>query len=97
MKLAWTRLALQDLHHASHYIATDNPKAADETMQIIDKATQSLISYPNLGRPGRIKGTRELVVIGTPYLIPYRVKQDRIEILAVLHSSRRWPETLEIK
>lgn len=94
MKIAWTRLALQDLHHAWNYIAADNPQAADGVMERIRKAVESLLSYQNLGRPGRVKGTRELVVVGTPYVVPYRIKQDRIEILAVIHGSRRWPASL---
>lgn len=94
MKIAWTKLALQDLHHARHYIAMDSPEAANRIMERIAKAVTSLLSYPKLGRPGRIKETRELVIVGTPYVIPYQLKCDRIEILAMLHSSRRWPESL---
>lgn len=94
MKIVWTRLALEDLHHAWNYIAADNPEAADGVMEKIEKAVESLLSYPNLGRPGRVKGTRELVAVDTPYIVPYRIKRDQIEILAVIHGSRRWPESL---
>jgi toxin ParE1/3/4 len=94
LKIAWTRLALQDLAHVRNYIAADKPEAADGVMEGIAKAVESLLSYQNLGRPGRVKGTRELVVVGTPYIIPYRIKRERIEILAVIHGSRRWPAAL---
>lgn len=63
-------------------------------MEGIARAAESLLAYPNLGRQGRVRGTRELVVLGTPFVIPYRVKEGRIEILAVLHGARRWPDAL---
>ncbi len=91
MRIAWTRLAVQDLHHTWKYIAADNPKAADKVVDGIANAVEGLLSYQNLGRPGRVKGTRELVIVGTTYFVPYRIKKDRIEILAVIHGSRRWP------
>lgn len=91
MKVVWTRLALQDLDHAWSYVAADNPGAADGMIEIIAKSVEGLVTYQNLGRPGRVKGTRELVVVGTPFIIPYRVKPDRVEILAILHGARRWP------
>lgn len=94
MKMAWTKLALQDINHAWNYIAMDNPAAADRMIERISKAVDGLFSYQKLGRPGRVNKTRELVVIGTPYIVPYRIKQDTIEVLAVIHSSRRWPANL---
>lgn len=94
MKIFWTRLALQDLDHAWNYIAADKPQAADGVLEMIQKGVETLLSYQNLGRPGRVKGTRELVVVGTPFVVPYRLKKARIEILAVVHGSRRWPDSL---
>lgn len=94
MKIAWTKLALNDLDHVWKYIATDNAQAADAVLGSIGKAVHNLLSYEKLGRLGRIKGTRELVIVGTSYIVPYRIKRDRIEILAVIHSSRRWPMDL---
>ena len=91
MKIIWTKLAAQDLQQARDYIERDDPEAADSMMQKIAKAVENLQSFQNLGRPGRVKGTRELVVVGTPFLVPYRVKKERIEILAVMHGKRRWP------
>ena len=46
-----------------------------------------------MGRPGRVPGTRELVIPGTPYIVPYRVQGEAIQILRVYHSARRWPES----
>jgi plasmid stabilization system protein ParE len=58
-------------------------------------ATANLLrDQPGLGRPGRIRGTRELIVPGTPYLIPYRVRRHHLEIIAVFHGRRRWPPHL---
>lgn len=84
-------MALRDLGHVQHYIVADSPGAAAATIEKIVRAIENLPSYPNLGRPGRVKGTRELVVVGTPFLIPYRIKDEKIEILAVIHGARRWP------
>ncbi|HKY63384.1 MAG TPA: type II toxin-antitoxin system RelE/ParE family toxin [bacterium] len=91
MKILWTRLALQDLEQAWDYIAAGNPAAAEDVVEKIAGAVGSLPSYPQLGRLGRVKGTRELVVAGTPFVIPYRLKGDQIQLLAVLHVARRWP------
>lgn len=59
--------------------------------QRIAVATRRLAEFPGLGRPGRLAQTRELVVPGTPYVVPYTVKGDTVHILAVLHHSQRWP------
>jgi toxin ParE1/3/4 len=50
-----------------------------------------LQSHPEMGRPGRLPGTRELVVPDTPYIIPYRVRRERLDLLAVFHGHQRWP------
>jgi plasmid stabilization system protein ParE len=57
-------------------------------------AVERLAELSNLGRPGRVAGTRELVVPGTPYVIPYRVRSDRIEVIAVFHGRQKWPKRL---
>jgi toxin ParE1/3/4 len=74
------------------YIARDNPAAADRVLLKIERAVKHLSEHPAMGRPGRVHGTRELVVSGTPYVIPYRVRADALEILRVFHSARRWPD-----
>ena len=94
MKIAWTRQAVEDLNSAHAYIAADRPTAAVHIAERIKNAIHSVSRYPEIGRPGRVEGTRELVVAGTPFIVPYRIKRDRVEILAVLHSARRWPGSL---
>jgi toxin ParE1/3/4 len=60
----------------------------------IVEAIETLCDHPHLGRPGRVAGTRELVIAETPYVVPYRVVDDGVEILAVIHGARRWPDRL---
>jgi toxin ParE1/3/4 len=57
-------------------------------------AVGQLKAFPDIGRPGRVRGARELVVVGTPYVIPYRVKGEEVQILRVYHAARRWPKRL---
>jgi toxin ParE1/3/4 len=89
----WTRLALADLEAIGDYVARDNPGAARRLVARIAAAVEALGDHPHLGRLGRITGTRELVVVETPF-VPYRVRGDEIEILAVFHGARRWPDAL---
>lgn len=91
-KVKWLRTALKNLEAEAEYIARDDPKAAASVVQKIYDAVMSLEQHLALGRPGRVPETRELIVSGTPYIIPYRVKGKRIEVLRVFHSARRWPE-----
>lgn len=92
MRLRWTRLAENDLNNIAAYIGQDSPVAAARViLELIDQAETSLTRYPALGRSGRVIGTRELVIGNLPYIIPYRVRDGDIEILRVLHTSRRWP------
>jgi addiction module RelE/StbE family toxin len=95
LRLRWTRLAENDLNNIAEYIGQDSPAAAARViLELIDRTESSLTRHAALGRPGRVLGTRELVVGGLPYIIPYRVRDDDIEILRVLHTSRRWPGDL---
>ena len=91
MTLVWSRRAIRDLEAVRAYVAQDNPTAAQKLGLRLEQATTLLLTQPGLGRPGRVHGTRELIVSGTPYLIPYRVRGQRIEILRVFHTARRWP------
>lgn len=93
MTIKWHRLARQDLCHVRAYIARDNPKAAFRVAERIRSAVERLAENPALGRPGRVIDTRELVVAGTPYLLPYTVADGEIVILRVLHGRQRWPES----
>lgn len=91
MSIKWTRKALKNLEQAYEFIAIDNPDAAVELVIKIQAATEKLEAFPNLGKTGRVEGTRELVIANTPYLLVYRVKGKTVEILRVLHSSKRYP------
>ena len=95
MRLRWTRLAERDLDDIAAYIGQDSAAAAARViLELIDQAEALLGRHAALGRPGRVLGTRELVVRGPPYVIPYRVRDNHVEILRVLHTSRRWPGRL---
>jgi toxin ParE1/3/4 len=94
VKVDWTPIAMAHLQSAYEYIASDNPSATDRTLEKILEAAEMLERYPNMGRSGRVHGTRELVIANTPYVLPYRVERTRIQVLAVFHASRKWPERL---
>ena len=92
MRVRWLRMALANLNAEAEYIARDDPAAAARVVTAINRAVQNLRRYPSLGGPGRVIGTRELVVPGTPYIVPYRVRNDAVEVLRVFHGTRRWPK-----
>ena len=94
MQITWHRRARQDLQAVREYIAAVNPGAARQVAQRILQAVGLLVEQPSLGRPGRVPETRELVITGTPYIVAYRVVDDTIVILRVLHGARQWPERL---
>jgi toxin ParE1/3/4 len=91
MRLYWAPGAIEDLGQLRAYIAQDNPRAAAEVAAKVLEAVERLTGFPASGRPGRVPNTRELVVPGTPLVIPYRVTDRGVEIIAVLHGARRWP------
>ena len=91
MKAVWTRAAIRDLTHMREYIARENPDVAREIALKIVNATERIIQFPEVGRAGRVNGTRELVVSGTQYLIVYRLKKNAIHFLRVLHGHQKWP------
>lgn len=92
--LKWLRRAERDLEQVEAYISQDNPKAAVDVVLTIIAAVERLDAFPGIGRAGRVEGTRELVVDGTPYIVPYRKRVERIELLRVYHAARLWPEKL---
>jgi len=91
LQVVWLRKALLNLDEEAAYIARDNPQAAQQVVARIVHAVELLRHQSGLGRPGRVPGTRELPVANTRYLIPYRVRGKRIEILRVFHTSRKPP------
>lgn len=94
MQVRWLRRALENLDEEAEYIARGDPEAAARTVERIATSVERLGAYPSLGRRGRVLGTRELVISGTPYLVPYRVRGDTVQILRVFHGSRKWPGEL---
>jgi len=93
VRIVWTRRYLSELASIGDYIGQHNPRAAARiTNEIHSKTARLLSANPFLGRIGEIKGTRELVISGTPYIVAYRVKDTQIEILFVQHGAREWPD-----
>jgi toxin ParE1/3/4 len=94
MALRWLRQALDDLRGIHDYIAAENPAAARRVISHLREQARLLPEHPEIGRPGRLPGTRELVVVRFPYILAYRECGADIEILLVVHTSRRWPDRL---
>ena len=92
MRVRWLRRALRNLDEEAEYIARDNPQAAARIVERIATSVDRLANHPASGRAGRVPGTRELVVSGTPYIVPYRVRGDTVEVLRVFHGARKWPK-----
>lgn len=86
----WTPAALRHLSEAREYIEIDDPAAAARQIERIELSVHQLRSFPMMGRGGMRAGTREFAVPGTPYILVYRVKEDAIQVLAVLHGARNW-------
>lgn len=94
LEVRWLKRALANLEAEAEYIPRDNPVAARRVVTAIEQAVEALARHPAMGRHGRVEGTRELVVPGTPYVIPYRVRERRVEMLRVFHAARKWPPKL---
>jgi toxin ParE1/3/4 len=94
LRVRWFRRALLDLDAAEAYIAQDDPYAAAGVILRIVRAVAMLKDQPGIGRAGRVSGTKELVVPATPFIVPYRVKDEAVQILRVYHTSRKWPDRL---
>ncbi len=91
MKLRWTDGAVENLRSADDYLEAEDPDAASDVVGRIISAVERLEQFPHMGRAGRVEGSRELVVTGTPFVVAYRVKGESVQILAVLHGARKWP------
>jgi len=92
VKILWTEPARQDLREIVTYVSEENPQAARVLLTEIKERVGVLANNPQIGRTGRVEGTRELVLTGTHYILPYRVKEQQIQILAVFHGARLWPD-----
>ena|SRR5690349_10465294 len=93
MTIVWSTAAIADLAQLRAYIAEDDPAAAQRVaLHIVHNVETLLPTNTQIGRPGRVPGTRELVIPKTPFIVPYRIVGGRIEALRVYHGARRWPE-----
>ncbi len=96
MKIIWAQPARLDLLDIFNYIASESPKSARALLIEIKSRTVLLIDNPQMGRVGRVFGTRELVITGTQFILPYRIIGQQIQILAVFHGARQWPENFNM-
>jgi len=92
MRLVWAPFALADRDEIFTFIEAHSPRAAAFIDKRIASAARRLLRFPQSGRPGRVPGTRELVVPRSPYIAVYIVAADRVRILRVLHGARLWPD-----
>jgi toxin ParE1/3/4 len=97
VKLTWSAFALSDRDAIFTYIEADNPAAAVLIDERIESAARRLLDFPASGRVGRIAGTRELVINGTPYIAAYAITETAVRILRVLHGAQEWPEYLPLR
>lgn len=95
MRIVWLEEAERDLDRIVEHIAEDNIAAALSVLATLREASRVLIEHPRVGRPGRVEGTRELVVSGLPYILPHEIRGQEVRILAVMHTSRKWPDTFD--
>jgi toxin ParE1/3/4 len=91
LKIYWLEKAAIDLEEAYNFILLDNPSAAENEVNKVLEVVELLSINPALGKAGRVPKTRELVIAGTPYIVIYRAKGNRLEILRIFHSARQWP------
>lgn len=93
MIIIWSSAAIADLTQLRAHIENDNRAAAQRVaLHIAHNVDTLLPANPQIGRPGRVPGTRELVIPKTPFVVPYRIRNGAIEVLRVYHGARRWPE-----
>jgi toxin ParE1/3/4 len=95
VRLVWSTESVEDLAVLRAFIAADSPSAAKRVVRRIAEMVETLLPQnPEIGRRGRAPGTRELVISQTPFLVAYRVHNETIEVLRVLHGAQRWPDRL---
>jgi toxin ParE1/3/4 len=94
MKIVWSPEAIRDLISLRAFIAEESPAGARRIVaHILHDVEHLLPDNPQMGRPGRVPGTREFVIAQTPYIVPYRVQRSTLQILRVFHGARRWPDS----
>ena len=95
MEVVWLYESIEDLKEIGRHIGKDNPNAAYRVLIKIKATGDSLQKNPQLGHPGRVNKTRELLIAGLPYILPYYIKKNQIWILAVMHTSKKWPGSFQ--
>ncbi len=95
MRIVFSPQARDDLREIFRAIAAENPGAARALLKRLRSRIMSLADNPHLGRPGRVPGTRELIIPSTAYLAPYQVQDDQLQILRIYHGARQWPERFD--
>lgn len=93
MRVEWLKTALKNLDEESAYIAMENPLAARAFVQAIQASVEQLANFPAMGREGRVTGTREWLLPDLPYVIPYRIRGGRLQILRIFHTRRLPPKS----
>lgn len=91
MSIRWLPQAQSNRLEQLEFIAQDNPLAAINQDEEIERQINMLLAHPQMGRPGRVAGTRELVISSTPFVVIYRLQGQSIEVLRLLHSAQQWP------
>jgi toxin ParE1/3/4 len=91
MQLRWSTPAAQDLYAITRHISRNNRQAARQVAQTLHEGCSRLVQFPELGRRGRIEGTRELIFSGLPYIVVYRVRAETVELLRIYHAAQNWP------
>ncbi len=91
MEITWKPLAQKDLVEIITYIYLENPQAARDVFAEVQEQVKMLAEHPQLGRSGRVSKTRELVIVRTPYLVSYRIVDNTVNILRVVHGAQKWP------
>jgi len=93
---AWKEEAKESLQRNIEYYAAEDPKTAYRVMDEVITRSLALLDHQKMGRPGRVKNTRELVVNNTPFILVYAIKEQYIEIINVLHGAQQWPSKNKI-
>jgi toxin ParE1/3/4 len=93
MQVEWLRTALRNLDEEAAYLAQENPNAAHEFVQAMLIGLERVAEFPSMGKEGRIPGTREWVVPKWPYIVPYRIRDGRLQVMRIFHTRRQPPKS----
>lgn len=91
MRVRWTEAAAADLERIADYLFSHAPERAPRLLQELHAAPESVLAFPNRGRPGKMAGTRELVMRPLPWILVYSVRADAVHVVRILHGAQQWP------